>query len=466
VTITGPVAEGETIAGKYVVGRTIAAGGMGVVCEGRHAALGQRVAIKFLLPEVKQQAEAVQRFVREARAAATIESDHVVRVLDVGAHGDVPYLVMEFLEGMDLEAFVEESGPLAPDLAIELSCQALEGLAVAHDAGIVHRDLKPSNLFLATRGKGRPRVKVLDFGVSKVMQAGQPDPSITSTKALLGSPRYMSPEQVRSSKAVDKRSDVWAMGVILWEILSGRKAFDGETLGDVFAKIREEPLPSIRALRPEISAELDAIVSRCLERDRERRFADAAAMLAALRELGAPSSEVLADPFSRAIEARTAFAPGAIVAAESSGGPAKGVSKTHSTWSTGDSARPSRRTLAGFAVLLVATAGLGAWLALRRGDPPKPAEVAEPSATSAASSPVQSAPAGPVVVVADVQTSASVAQSVAPSSAASSATLAPPSAVAAKPLGGPRPVPSATPAPKPSAPPPPASSKKKDDLGI
>jgi eukaryotic-like serine/threonine-protein kinase len=265
---------------------------MGIVVEGRHEALDQRVAIKFLRPQTAKSAEAKERFMREARAAARIESEHVVRVFDVGMHeGSIPYMVMEFLEGMDLDREMHLRGPLPVVEAVDRIVQALEAVAEAHAMGIVHRDLKPSNLFLASRaGKSKKRVKVLDFGISKVAAEALLSASLTSNKSVLGSPGYMSPEQVRNTKSVDARGDVWSMGVILHELLSGRPAFSGESLGDVFAKIREEPLASIRTYRPEVSPALDAVIAKCVERDREKRYPNAGVLREALLPFASESA--------------------------------------------------------------------------------------------------------------------------------------------------------------------------------
>jgi serine/threonine-protein kinase len=268
---------GETVAAKYRVVRVVASGGMGVVVEAEHEALGQRVAIKFLLPEAGQQPELVERFLREARAAARLQSDHVVRVFDIGTdQAGVPFMVMELLTGADLGDELEAHGRLPVSEAVGYVVEALDAIIEAHAAGIVHRDLKPSNLFLVSKPDGSRRVKVLDFGISKVSAANRaPDAALTSTKSMLGSPGYMSPEQVRSTKSVDPRTDVWALGVILYELLSGEPAFAGETLGDIFAKIREEDLPPIRTIRPDVPDALSDVLVHALQRDRDKRIPDA-----------------------------------------------------------------------------------------------------------------------------------------------------------------------------------------------
>jgi len=213
------VREGEVLAGKYRVDKVLGAGGMGVVVAARHIQLETRVAIKLLLPAMLDNSEAVMRFAREARAASKINNEHVVRVFDVGTlPSGAPFMVMEFLEGEDLSAWIAQRGPLPIDLAVDFVLQACVAVADAHCLGIVHRDLKPANLFSLRRSDGQFVIKVLDFGISKVADSGATGPvgSVTHTSAIMGSPHYMSPEQMRSSKEVDARADIWALGVILF----------------------------------------------------------------------------------------------------------------------------------------------------------------------------------------------------------------------------------------------------------
>ena len=225
-----PVSPGDVLAGKYRVERVIGAGGMGVVVQATHLELDERVAMKFLLPHAIENAEAATRFVREARAAVKIKSEHVARVTDVGRlENGAPYIVMEFLQGSDLAA-VLQNGPLSIEDAVDFVLQASDAMAEAHAANIVHRDLKPSNLFMSLRSDGTPLIKVLDFGISKVNVPDTSDAGLTRTTAIMGSPFYMSPEQMRSSKDVDHRTDIWALGVILYELLTGTQPFNGETL--------------------------------------------------------------------------------------------------------------------------------------------------------------------------------------------------------------------------------------------
>ncbi len=277
---------GDVIAGKYVIERLLGQGGMGAVFAARHIKLAKSVAIKVMLSDGASP-EAAQRFVNEGRAAANIQSEHVVRVDDVDEEMGYAYMVLELLDGEDLADHLERApkGRLAPSVAADYVSQALKGVAHAHALGIVHRDLKPSNLFLARRSDGSTVVKVLDFGISKA-QGSSPlaaSPAVlTSTKAMLGSPLYMSPEQLRSSKNVDQRADIWAVGVILYELMSGQRPFHGETLGELFAAILEtDPVP-LRQLVPDVPPALDQIVHRCLRRRPEERFASAGELVTAL----------------------------------------------------------------------------------------------------------------------------------------------------------------------------------------
>src|SRR5262249_29408438 len=206
-----PVLAGDVLAGKYRVERVLGRGGMGVVVQAMHVQLEQRVAIKFLLPQTVSNPDAVTRFAREARAASKIQGEHVARVLDVGTlESGAPFMVMEYLEGQDLSQLLESRGLLHVDEAIDYILQACEALAEAHAAGIVHRDLKPANMYLTKRADGSPIVKVLDFGISKVIAKDSSDASMTRTSALMGSPVYMSPEQMKATRNVDARADIWA----------------------------------------------------------------------------------------------------------------------------------------------------------------------------------------------------------------------------------------------------------------
>src|SRR5262245_41329189 len=227
-----PVGEGTMLADKYRVERVLGRGGMGVVVAATHVELDQRVALKFLLPEAMESVEVVERFAREARAAVKIESEHVARVIDVGKlENGLPYMVMEYLNGRDLAALLDEQIKLSIDDALEYTLQACEAIAQAHALGIIHRDLKPANLFVTNRADGTTSIKVLDFGISKVSLAGSSpaEMNLTQTAAIMGSPTYMSPEQMRASRDVDPRADIWALGVIMYELLAGQPPFMGST---------------------------------------------------------------------------------------------------------------------------------------------------------------------------------------------------------------------------------------------
>jgi serine/threonine-protein kinase len=284
---------GAIVAEKYRVERVLGQGGMGVVLAAKHTVLDQRFALKFVLDLSDQ--EGIERFLREARATAKLETEHVCRVSDVGTHEGAPFIVMEMLSGMDLHARLTAYGPMPPTEAVDYVLQALDALSEAHARGIVHRDLKPSNLFLANRGDGTTIVKVLDFGISKVHDVetitSKPSAananakaiaaSLTQTGTVMGSPPYMSPEQLASTRDVDARCDIWAMGTILYELLTGQRAFPAGS-ADLFQNILEGKHRPIRALRPDVPESLEAIIEKCLAVRREERWSSAAELSRAL----------------------------------------------------------------------------------------------------------------------------------------------------------------------------------------
>jgi serine/threonine-protein kinase len=279
---------GDILAGKYRVDRVLGQGGMGVVVAAHHVQLDERVAIKFLLPEMVSNPEAVMRFSREARAAVKIKSEHVARVTDVGTlDNGAPYMVMEYLEGSDLAAVVAR-GSLPVEQAVDFVLQACEAIAEAHALGIVHRDLKPANLFLARLPGGVESVKVLDFGISKAtsLSGSGGQESATRTKALMGSPLYMSPEQMQSSRDVDARSDLWALGIILYELLGGRSPFNADTMPELILKIMSTDPEPLRNRRPDVPEPLVAAIMKCLVRDRRARYQTVGELAAALAPFG------------------------------------------------------------------------------------------------------------------------------------------------------------------------------------
>ncbi len=283
---------GKLLLQKYRIEHVLGQGGMGVVLAVKHTELGVLFAMKLLLSEAIEQHVVSERFLSEARAAARLVSDHVVRVYDVGKLEDgSPYMLMEHLEGVDLETLLEASGPLPEADVIDYMLQALDGIIEAHALGIVHRDLKPANLFLAKRPGGHSSVKVLDFGISR--EVGRKGPSLTHSGSLMGTPYYMSPEQMRSSKDVDTRSDVWALGVVLYELLTDSVPFPGNSVTEVCARVLEGERMPLSIAAPNAHPGLVAIVDRCLCRAPEHRFQSAEDLAAALRahrlELGAAS---------------------------------------------------------------------------------------------------------------------------------------------------------------------------------
>ena len=283
--LTAGVHEGDVIAGKYRVDKILGVGGMGVVVAARHIQLDEKVALKFLLPEALGDAEAVARFIREARAAVKIKSEHVARVSDVGTlENGAPYMVMEYLEGGDLAAWLKQRGPLPVEQAVDFVLQACDAVADAHALGIVHRDLKPANLFCIRRSDGQFLIKVLDFGISKLtdLTGTGPGMGMTKTSALMGSPLYMSPEQMRSSRDVDAGTDIWALGVILFELMAGRPAFLAESVTELAIKVANEAPPSLRSFRPDMLPGLEGVVSRCLEKDRRLRYRNVGELAMAL----------------------------------------------------------------------------------------------------------------------------------------------------------------------------------------
>jgi serine/threonine protein kinase len=280
---------GAVIAGKYRVERLLGEGGMGSVFEATHVSLGQRVALKVLRTDgsARTRAEALARFEREAQIAATLPPDHVARVTDMGRTdaGEV-YLVMELLRGRDLALELAEVGPLSIPLAVDYVLQASVGVADAHARGLVHRDLKPSNIFLTRQRNGEPLIKVLDFGLSKANQGDKDNLRLTRTLSRIGTPQYMAPEQVQSAKNVDARCDQHALGVVLFELLTGERPYKGTTLLHTALAICTETPPTPSASRPEIPAALDAAVLRALEKLPGDRFPDLAAFAEALGPYG------------------------------------------------------------------------------------------------------------------------------------------------------------------------------------
>jgi eukaryotic-like serine/threonine-protein kinase len=270
--IPGP---GEVVAGKYVVESRLSAGGMGVVLKARHPALGQHVALKILRAEWVAVPAAVARFAREARSAAQIRGEHVVRIYDVGTlDNGTPFMVMELLEGSDLGSLLHVRGAIPIPVAemADYVIQTCEALAEAHALGIVHRDLKPQNVFITSRPDGTPLVKLVDFGISKLPESAGGAHEVTTTASLLGTPTYMSPEQLLAPKEVDARSDVWSLGILMYRMLAGKPPFAGETMPELCARILTSPIPRLASSRPDVPEDLARVIRRCLSRQPADRF--------------------------------------------------------------------------------------------------------------------------------------------------------------------------------------------------
>ncbi|HEX2734632.1 MAG TPA: serine/threonine-protein kinase [Polyangiaceae bacterium] len=442
-----PVLVGEVLADKYRVEQVLGQGGMGVVVAAWHVELEQRVAVKFLLPEYAQSREASERFRREARAAVKIQSEHVARVVDVGTMtGGIPYMVMEFLNGHDVSTEIERNGRFPIDEAVDCVLQTSVAIAEAHSLGIVHRDLKPANLFLTRRPDGSRLVKVLDFGISKSLNAdSMPQLALTKTAIMVGSPLYMSPEQLESSKQADERADIWSLGVILYELLIGNVPFGGETLPQLVRAVLTGNYTPAKEARPEVPERLSQVIDRCLQIDKHKRIssvADLADALAPFQVDGYRYSERIrrvhtlagnskVDPKTRvtgdipamsgSASARRAetSAPRTELSPQDIGPPTTDAipvvegsdppPPVHTTGDTGNSwgrtggrsasAHPGRKSAALWAsVGLVALAGAAAAVWLRAGNAQDaPAPAIAPPASIVASPPVVEAPAQPPV---------------------------------------------------------------------
>jgi len=455
--MTAPIREGEILAGKYRVERVLAQGGMGIVVAAIHQQLDQRVALKFMLPKDAPKEADFGRFMREAKAAVRLRSEHVAKVLDVGtAETGSPYIVMEYLEGRDLDVVLQEQGPLPVEQAVTYVLQACEAVAEAHALGIVHRDLKPANLFLTRRADGTPCVKVLDFGISKLLEADEPALALTKTSAMMGTPVYMAPEQIRSSKEVDRRSDIWALGMILYELLTGRTAFVRDTLLELCSSIlTDAPVPP-HELRADIPPALSAAILRALEKDPAERYRALGQLVDALaphcqsgyesaarvhRILGTSSSPALeSEPRLSPSSARTA-APRTPISGESMtlDGAAAVHLRSVETPVPASVASPSRRTLpivVGVVSLLVGVlAAITIGMLSKSGEPkPLPSVAVAPSPArgekSGATAELVPAPPTGTLIAAPPPTSTSAASTVGP---APTARTGPAPTVAAKP---------------------------------
>lgn len=436
-------AQGATRYGQYAVVRPLGQGGMACVYEAVHIGLGKRVALKVMQPHVALNQVTSARFVREGRVAARIRHPNVVDVLDVGTSTDgVPFLVMELLEGVDLSAFLRERRAMPLDEAIEILLPVLSAVGAAHAAGIVHRDLKPANILLARGHDGAIVPKVVDFGISTFLDRdGGLD--LTQTDALLGTVRYMAPEQTRGAKFVEARSDLYSLGVILYSCVTGMQPYDGEGAFEVMHAIRTAPVPPPSSRLPGLAAAFDALVLRALAKEPEHRFASAQAFGRALLPF---ASRATAARWEKEFSGPLELAPpdATFVPTRSGDGPTAMSTVAHSA-ETRATRGPWRALTAG-AIAFAVVGAIGVTL-LRTHAPSPVAPQPEPSASApptslaapaSASARSEPEPAAPV---------ASQAASAPPAASAVATPSAKPSSAAPPPLRR------ALPPPRPTAPP-------------
>lgn len=284
------VKPGQILLGKYRFERVIGRGGIGLVAKAHHLHLDESVAIKFLLPQAAKDKEVVKRFIREGQAAVKLKSEHVCRVLDVGMMDNgSPYMVMEYMAGIDLRRLLKKHTKIHPNAAVDFLLQACAALGEAHSLGVIHRDIKPANLFITTRTDGSDILKVLDFGISKVQDTAQED--ITHAHTLLGTPAYMSPEQMRTPKDVDGRTDIWALGIVLYELLSGTRPFRGDAFSELCLQVVSDPVPPMEGV--ELPPGLADVVMHCLQKPLEDRFQNVAALSSALAPYAADPDQAI-----------------------------------------------------------------------------------------------------------------------------------------------------------------------------
>ncbi|MFH2008617.1 MAG: protein kinase [bacterium] len=281
---------GQVLEGKYRLVRVLGRGGMGAVYEAEHTVISRRMAVKMLHAELTDSVEVTERFVREAQSASAIGHPNIIDIQDVGKTDEgATFIVMELLEGQSLTALIKRSGKLAPARAVNLTLQLLSGLEAAHRKGIIHRDLKPDNVFLKHDPRQGEQVKILDFGISKVKSSGDPGLGLTKTGAVMGTPYFMAPEQAKGLKDIDERIDLWAVGVMLYQMLTGSLPFPGDTYNAVLANILTEPMVPLTEVASDLPEGLVAVVNRALEKDRSKRYGSVAELTADLKPFGDPS---------------------------------------------------------------------------------------------------------------------------------------------------------------------------------
>jgi len=463
------IAEGDVLVGKYRVERIIGRGGMGVVLSAMHLQLNQRVAIKLLLVEAT--ADMVARFLREARSSVRLKSEHVARVLDVGElPSGAPFMVMEYLEGSDLSGVIRSGGARTVEEAVEYVLHACEGIAEAHTLGIVHRDLKPANLFLTKAADGSDTIKVLDFGISTAATGDDADTgmALTKTTSILGSPLYMAPEQMKSARDADARSDIWSLGAILYELLAANPPFNTTTFTELVLMVNMQNPPPLGPIRADVPPGLEAAILRCLAKSPADRFENVAELAWAIAEFGPPRAMDSAERVARMVTPNSAGAAGQRKSALSD--PSRSATGRGSITALASSAvlQPpaasgGKGLLIGGVVAALGVVGVVAYLATSRGPvamgaPPPNARTADPAIIGAAPDSLAAPGASPsasaaVTVTAGATAPASPSVSAAPTASAAPAPQTP----------GPRA------AIKVAAPPPPvatAAATKKNPLDI
>lgn len=354
---TLPIRPGEILASKYRVEEQLGIGGMGIVVAATHMQLGKRVAIKVMLPSALAIPSAIERFEREARTLVRLRGEHVAQVVDVGTlPNGALYLVMDLLQGADLATVLDACRRLSIEDSVDYVLQASEAVAEAHGMGIIHRDLKPRNLFLTQRMDRSPLVKVLDFGISKWAPQSGDDHSLTRTNDVVGSPNYMSPEQIKSAKDVDERTDIWSLGVILFELISGRVPFLADGLPQLCAMVLQDSPPRLSELRPEVPEELSNVVARCLEKNPRERFASVAEFVNALEPFAPERSRAVIQAV-RMISSPPP-APTPLSGSSPSGARVHVSSSTSMSWADTAFASHRVRIFSGVALALLVVAGV------------------------------------------------------------------------------------------------------------
>jgi serine/threonine protein kinase len=390
------VVQGEIIAEKYRVLRIVGRGGMGIVVAASQLSLDRTVAIKLIRSEWAERSLAVERLLREAKTVASIQSEHVARVLDVGTlDSGAPFIVMEYLEGHDLDKLLRRDGPMPASLAIDYLLQACEAIAEAHRNGVVHRDLKPANVFIALGPGGTPSVKVVDFGISKIIGGVTPE-SLTHPSRVVGSLFHMAPEQMRG-KSVDARTDVWALGLLLYEMLTGKRPFRDAPWPDVCARVLSDAAGPFIVPGDEMPRELSAIIARCLERHPGGRYQNVAELAVALAPFGGQSSSLSLERIVRVATSTGSLAartwtptpppPGALPRAHAADAgrftpivpPSEhGISTKEPVITSATAPAPRRQLWLGAALGIAVASSIGSWFIIGGAHSPPPTAGAQP----------------------------------------------------------------------------------------